>query len=586
MIETLRIERLAVVESAEVHFGPGLNVLTGETGAGKSLVLGALSLLAGARASSDQVREGADEAVVEAVFRTGDLPELEAELAGRGLEVEEHELIVRRSISRSGRSRARIGGAQVPVSTLAELFQGRIEISSQHASQALLRPEVQGRLLDAHGGLLERRGEVEAGVRGLRELDREIADLRARAEERARREDFLAFQVREIEDAAVEPGELARLEQERGRLRHAEQLCAEAGLAARCLGGDPAAPETAGAADLLADAARRVEALAELDAGLGELAARLRGAHLEAAEACAELERYAEAIEADPARLAALEERLDRLERLRRKYGDDEDAILAFRDRAAAELAAVAGADARLGELEAERADRAKRVERAAAELSRGRRKAAVDMAEAVRAGLARLAMPEACFEVALEPVAAEEGLPCGGSGAEAAELRFSANPGEPPRALRRVASGGELSRVFLALKNVLRRAGAGTALVFDEVDAGVGGGVADRIGAVLAELAGAHQVLCITHLPQIAARADTHFRIAKTTRAGRTHASLERLDESARLDEVARMAGGETISEATRHHARALLDGNTQKSPKRKPTRKPASPRRPSASK
>ena len=302
-------------------------------------------------------------------------------------------------------------------------------------------------------------------------------------------------------------------------------------------------------------------------------------------EACAELERYAEAIEADPARLAALEERLDRLERLRRKYGDDEDAILAFRDRAAAELAAVAGADARLGELEAERADRAKRVERAAAELSRGRRKAAVDMAEAVRAGLARLAMPEACFEVALEPVAAEEGLPCGGSGAEAAELRFSANPGEPPRALRRVASGGELSRVFLALKNVLRRAGAGTALVFDEVDAGVGGGVADRIGAVLAELAGAHQVLCITHLPQIAARADTHFRIAKTTRAGRTHASLERLDESARLDEVARMAGGETISEATRHHARALLDGNTQKSPKRKPTRKPASPRRPSAS-
>ncbi len=562
MIETLRIERLAVVEAAEIEFGPGLNVLTGETGAGKSLVLGALSLLAGERAPRAVVREGADEAVVEAVFRTDALPDLEAELAERGLANEDHELILRRSIARSGRSQARIGGARVPVSTLAELFQGRIEISSQHESQALLRPEVQGRLLDAHGGLLELRREVEAGVRQLRELGREIAELRAQAEERARREDFLAFQVSEIDAAALEPGELERLQAERSRLRHAERLGREAGEAARALGGDPAAADAAGASDLLGEALRRVEGLAELDGELAGLVERLREAQAEVSEAGVDLERYAEAIEADPERLAGLEERLERLEGLRRKYGADEAEILAFREQAAQELASVAGADARLEKLDAERTALVESLERAAGKLGRGRRKAAKRLAEAVEAALVGLAMPDARFEVALEPVTPEEGLPCGASGAEAAELRFSANPGEPPRSLRRVVSGGELSRVFLALKNVLRRASAGTALVFDEVDAGIGGGVADRVGAVLAELSEAHQVLCITHLPQIAARADAHYRIRKGARGGRTATRVERLDARARVDELARMAGGAEVTAATRRHAQALLDG------------------------
>ncbi len=587
MIASLRIRRLAVVENAEIEFGGGLNVLTGETGAGKSLVLGALALIAGARASSDQVREGAEQAEVEAVFRTEGLPELEAELAERGLEVEDHELIVSRSVSRSGRSRARIGGAQVPVATLAELFRGRIEVSSQHESQALLRPEVQGRLLDAHGELLPLRAEVEAGVRELRELDREIAELRERAEERARQEDFLAFQVQEIDAAGLEPGEAAALAQERSRLRHAEQLCADAARAAAALGGDPAAGEAAGAADLLADALRRVEGLAELDPALGELVGRLRDAHAETAEAAAELARYAEGAEADPARQAAVEERIDLLERLRRKYGEDETAILAFRDEAAARLEAIGGADARLDELARAKAERAEAVARRAAALSRGRRKAGRALAEAVQAGVARLGMPDARFEVALEPLAPEPGLPCGGAGAESVGLRFSANPGEPPRSLRRTASGGELSRVFLALKNVLRRGAAGTALVFDEVDAGVGGGVADRVGGVLAELAGSHQVLCITHLPQVAARADLHFRIAKGTLGGRTQARVERLDEAQRLEEVARMAGGETVSEATRRHAQALLEGGAPAGKKRArsargPSRRSPRPRAP----
>ena len=300
MIERLRIEQLALVESLELEFDRGLNVLTGETGAGKSIVLGALALLAGARAGADVIREGADQATVEAVFDTKALPALEAELAERGFDVEGHELIVRRVVSRAGRSRAWMGGHLVPIATLAEVFSDRIEISSQHASQALLRPEVQGLLLDRSGGLEAQRGRVEDGIRELRERDAEIVRLRADADERTRREDYLAFQIAEIDEAAIDVDEIAGLDAEHGRLVHGERLQADASRAATALQGDPSASDAAGAIDQVGAAARLLEVLAGLDPSLRGLADRLDGARAELDDIAADLERYASSVEVDP----------------------------------------------------------------------------------------------------------------------------------------------------------------------------------------------------------------------------------------------------------------------------------------------
>jgi len=560
VIERLRIEQLALVDELELAFGPGLNVLTGETGAGKSIVLGALALLAGARAQPDAVREGADQAVVEAVFETSGLPALEADLAARGFEVEGHELIVRRTVSRSGRSRAWLGGHLVPIATLSELLADRIEISSQHASQALLRPEVQGRLLDECGGLAVERRRVEEGVRELRERDDEIARLRADAEERARREDYLAFQVAEIDEAALDVEEIEGLSAEHRRLVHAERLKGDAARAAASLQGEVSAPEVPGAIDATADAARLVAEVAELDPSLRALAERLVAARTELDDVAADLERYSSSVESDPARLDRVEARIQQFERLRRKYGESAEAILAFRAEAERERAALAGSDEQLDKLVAERAAAHEGVARAAARLTRGRRKAATALAAQAQDAIRDLALADAVFEIALEPVAPPEGLPCGPAGAESVDFRFSANPGEGVRPLRRVASGGELSRIFLALKNVLRRTGAGMVLVFDEVDSGVGGAVADRVGAVLGALASEHQVLCITHLPQIAAQQGAHFRVQKGRAGTRTTTGVARLSDRERVEELARMAGGETVTDATRRHARALL--------------------------
>ena len=560
MIETLRLENVAIVERAELEFGAGLNVLTGETGAGKSIVLGALALLAGARASGEVIRDGAEEAVVEAVFRTQRLPELEAELAARGIEIQDHELVVRRSVTRGGRSRAQVGGQLVPVATLAELLGGRLEISSQHDSQSLLRAESHGWLLDRSGGLLPQRERVAAGYAELRAQARELAELRAAAHERERRRDLLAHQVAEIDEAKLEPGEVERLRAERSRLAHAERLREEGAAAAALLVGDPSRAEGANATDLLADAARRLAALERLDPALAPLVAQLRGTLEELRDAANGLERYVDGAESDPTRLAASEERLHLVEQLQRKYGASVEEVLRFRAEAARELAEALGAGERESALEKQRERTLARVAKDAAALTASRSQAARRLARAVQASLRELGMPEARFDVALEPLGCDEDLPCGPHGAEAPEFLFSANAGEPPRALRKVASGGELSRLLLALTGATRAEGAGMVLVFDEVDAGVGGRAADRVGRRLAEIAGHHQVLCITHLPQIAAFAALHFRVEKRTAGGRTLACIAPVTGAERVEEIARMAGGESVGEATRRHARELL--------------------------
>jgi len=559
LIETLRIRNLAVVDAAEIELGAGLTALTGETGAGKSIVLGALALLAGGRASADAVRDGADEALVEAVLRTD--AALEAALAERGVEAEDGSLVVARSISREGRSRAWIGGRLVPVSALAELLGERLEIASQHESQGLRRPERHGELLDAFGDLLELRAKVTRGHATWRALRAERDRLAAARDERERQRDFLAFQHGELAGLDLQPGEIEAIGAEHARLVHANELRAEAAAAAALLAGDGASTEEGGAVDRVDGAARRVEPLVVHDPALAPLAERLRAAASELLDAARDLERYADGVDVDPERLAAVEERLAAIERARRKYGRDEAELFATRDRVAAELAAIEGGDERLRALEGEIEATHAALAADARSLSEGRRAAATRLASQIAASLARLDLPDARLEVGLDPAASEDGAPCGATGAETIELRFSANAGEAPRALRKVASGGELSRVFLAIKNALRRAESGAVLVFDEVDAGIGGRAAGRVGALLAELGASHQVLCITHWPQIAAMATSQLRVVKRTQAGRTLTAVEALDADARVDELARMAGGAQVGDATRAHARDLLD-------------------------
>lgn len=561
MIESLRIEQLALVEALELEFGPGLNVLTGETGAGKSTLLGALALLAGGRAPKDAVRSGASQALVEAVFRVPEEPELAQQLEAHGACVEAGALIVRRTLNEGGRSRTWLGGAQTPLSVPAQLFAGRIEVSSQQDSLALLQPDAQSRLLDRFGGLEAACAQVAQSARALASCLEERAALTAAAEEHARQEALLTHQVREIDEAELDAEALERTAAQRTRLAHAETLGegAAAGLAA--LNGDtvPEA-EGPGACARLAEAAREIERIAKLDDSLAPFAQRLAAAGAELADLAQELERYLSGLEADPVQLAGLEERLAQVEHLRRKYGGDLETILKRREEMAAELATAAGASGRLAELEAELPGREQALLAAAKALTQGRGKAARALSQRAQDAIRELALDAARFSVELEERKAPEGLPCGAAGAERAVFLFSANAGETLRPLRHVASGGERSRVFLALKNVLRRAGVGMVLVFDEVDAGIGGAVAERVGAMLGELARWHQVLCITHLPQIACHAERHFRVEKQTAQGRSVTRVHALSEGERVDEIARMAGGARISEATRRHARELL--------------------------
>ena len=407
---------------------------------------------------------------------------------------------------------------------------------------------------------MELRASVRDRYETLRALDRELVELREVSRDRERRRDFLAFQVREIDEAEIDPDAIERLRSERSRIAHAEKLRGEGSAAASALAGDLATGDEPNAVDLLSESGQRLEALAELDATLGPLAERVASATEEVRDVASDLERYVSGIEADPGRLAEADAALARVEALARKYGGSVAEVLRYRDEAARELATLENADQRIEAIDVERRECARELKRLADELTASRRKVGRRSAKRVETALRELAMPEARFRVALEAVKPAADAPCGPGGNETPEFRFAANRSGDLLPLRKVASGGELSRTFLAIKSAIREADAGMVLVFDEVDAGIGGGVADRVGRSLAELAGQHQVLCITHLPQIAAYASTHFRVDKSDHQGRTRARVVKVEGADRIEEIARMAGGEQIADATRRHARELL--------------------------
>jgi DNA repair protein RecN (Recombination protein N) len=550
MLIELRIRNFAVADDVTVSLAGGLSVLTGETGAGKSILVDALSLLLGERASSDDVRAGTDRAVVEAVFDVSSRPDLTERLDHLGLPREDGLLILRREVQAEGRNRAWVNGSPSTATVVGELGSRLVDLHGQHEHQALLSRTAQRDMLDAFAGATGLATRVLESHAHLREARGRLETHRSHVRDLESRGDFLRFQLGEIEDAEIEGGEDERLRDESVRLEHARELAEAAGRAHESLyGGDEAV------SDRLAEVRQELRQAARIDPALEDLATLVDDAYHATVEAGRASGRYADDVEMDPERLAELQRRLDTLFRLKRKYGPDLEDVLATADRLREEVAELDHAEADGSGLEQAVEEARTRLADAAAELSAVRTEAASRLRASVESLLPELGMTGAVFDVALESV--EE---IGSGGAERVEFLVSLNPGFPPRALSRVASGGELSRVMLAIKTVLAEVDFVPTLVFDEIDAGIGGEVATAVARKLQRLGGAHQVFVITHLPQLASRAAEHLFVRKAEMDGVAATRVERLDGDARVREIARMLGGDPESEASREHARELL--------------------------
>ncbi len=550
MLRELRIKNLAVIESAEVAFGPGLNVLTGETGAGKSIVIDAILLLRGVRAQTDSIRSAAEAATVEAVLEVDRGSPAIAALDEAGIAVEGDELLIRRELSRSGRHRAFVNDSPVTLTLLERIGDHLLEVHGQHEHQRLLEPSHQLDLLDRFADA-EALREAVATVFAKRQTAREAVErTRAAERDRAQREDLLRFQTSEIDAARLSPGEEDALRTERRRLQHAERFTSGLAEAAAALYDDPRS-----ASALLARATQLVRDLGRLDPEFGAPGEQVAAAASYVEEAVAQIRRLRGRVAFEPGRLEEIDARLDALTRLKRKYGDTVERVLAYRQEIGAELDRLARHGELLAAGERDLAALEAELESAAAALSAKRTGAAGRLAAQVQRELRLVGMERAVFEVRLERL----GEP-GATGGDRVEFRLSTNPGEDVRPLARVVSGGELSRAMLVLRSVLAAGDRIATMIFDEVDAGIGGRIADMVGQRLCEVARGRQVLCVTHLAQIAARAAIHFRVTKSVRAGRTRTGVEALAGDARVEEIARMLGGETVTETARGHARALL--------------------------
>jgi DNA repair protein RecN (Recombination protein N) len=553
----LRIENLLLIERAELRLEEGLNAITGETGAGKTVLAHSLDLLMGGKARAQIVRPGAAEAWVEGVF---DLPEglLEepefAELAERLPEGAE-EVVLGRRVSAGGRTSAFVAGHAATAADLKLLGGRLLAFFGQHEHRRLTISSAQLEILDGFAGSehLELRRQYREAHRECGQLAAELAELREREGSRERDLDLYRYELSEIEAVAPVPEERAEMASERERLRHAEGL-REAAVTAH--GGLAGADEDGGgAAAALALAEASLQGAADLDPALDRIAERVSALALELGDAAAELRDYAEGIEADPAALLAIEERLEAIDRLERKHGGCVESVLAHAERCREEIAQLEGAETRGAEAEAALTEAEARRAELGERLSAGRKAAAGPLQERVAAELEQLAMAGASLQVVLEPH--PEGY--GASGRETIELRVAPNPGIEPAPLRDAASGGELSRVMLALSGLGQAASAGT-MVFDEIDAGVGGNTARVVGERLRALGKGQQVLCITHLPQVASLADVHFRLEKDVAGDQAMATVERLEGDAIVAEIRRMLGGESSDEAATEHARELL--------------------------
>lgn len=560
MLESLHIRNLAIIDDLVVGFGPGLNVLTGETGAGKSILIGAIQLLLGAKAGPEMIRQGAEEASVEGFFQIPGGSRAGKRLKDQGFAVDEG-MVVRRVLTRAGRSRAYLNGQICTLPMLGELLRDIVNIYGQHEHQGLLQPDRHLDLLDEHGRLLELRSGWENLWNRWMALRNRISEAETSLREALSRRELWEFQLKEIRDARLVPGEAEALEQERLLLLNAERLQNFLSRAQESLYG-----ERGSALERVQVAIRELEELVGIAPALGTVMGDLKGAEVQLEEAVNRIRDQARTVQYDQGRLAQLEERLEEIQRLRRKYRTDVDGILALAERLEQQLREADLGDELLESLRLEMRDLEQTLSRLGEELSLARQKAGEELALSVQAELKDLGADQPIFQVLVSRleeglVVGEAGFHAGPRGMDKVEFRLSMNVGEPPRPLWRIASGGELSRIMLAMKKVLAEAERVPTLIFDEIDAGIGGAVAHALGEKLAHIGRSHQVLCVTHLPQVACFARHHFRVLKQIKKDRTVTEVWALDREGRVEELSRMLGGKVVSAKARAHARELLE-------------------------
>jgi len=551
MLEVLRIRNYALIDDIEIEFGRGFNVLTGETGAGKSIVVGALNLVLGGRASSETVREGARRTQIDAVFRIPKPPRrLEGLLEQHDIPFEDDEVLLSRVVTAEGRSRGYVCGSLVPIAVLASVGDELVDIHGQHEHQSLLKVDRQLDLLDGFAATDGQVRGVSEMVSALRDLERAIAELECDDRERARRVDYLKYEIREIDKAGLGVGEEEGLKARRNLITNAEQIFTlTSEVRALLYEGDDSAAVTA-----VDGALSRVEELGSIDEGFRDLAGQLMEVRALIEGTAEEVRARTEGLEFDPQELERVNERLAAIGDLKRKYGGSVEAILEYRERAAAEVDAFEARDERLAEMHAERDALNKKAVAVANKLSAKRRAASKKLDRQVTAALQALGMKGGRFETALDKT------PLTLSGADRVAFLLTANPGEKVKPLRQVASGGEISRIMLALKAVFARADRIPTLIFDEIDAGVGGHIAGKVADKLRELADSHQAICVTHIAQIAAAAQHHYHVTKSTHKKRTTTTVTQVVDARRAQEVARLLDG-SVSELSLKHARALIE-------------------------
>ena len=549
MLTELRVRDLAVIRDITLQLKPGLNVLTGETGAGKSLLVDALSLLLGERASGDLIRPGCERAVVEAAFDVDDVSQIAGLAAERGLDVEDGGLVVRRDINAEGRNRAWANGSPTTVSALASLGRRLVDLHGQHEAQSLLRGVSQRDILDALGETASELECMKMAYERASALRAEEAELIARREDIRKRADYLGHVAQEITQANLRPGEYEELEVESRRLTNVEDLTSYAGRLVALLDGDEMAVLGA-----LGQVGKTLTQLERIDETVGKWRELLDTAGANVEELARVAREYAASVELDPQRLAQVEQRRDRLYRLKQKYGPAIDNVIRTGDQARRELEVLDTAELDLEQLGADRAQAEAELVAAAAALTTKRKKAAVQLEQAVECLLPGLGMPQGRFTVIVRPANTTNS-----TGGDVIEFLVTLNEGMDPRPLAHVASGGELSRLMLALKVVLARHDAVPTLLFDEVDQGIGGDVAVQVSQALSHVAESRQVLIITHLPQIAARATHHVRVDKSVRGGMPSTEIDVVDGENRVKEIARMLGDSADPVALRHAAEML---------------------------
>jgi DNA repair protein RecN (Recombination protein N) len=550
MLHQLEIENYAVIEKLRVVFHCGLNLLTGETGSGKSILVDAFSLLLGARASPELIRAGAERARVAGVFELAAPPP--------GVELEDGELVIERDILANGKSRVYLNGRLATVAALRGLAAALGDIHGQHEQQDLFAADTQRDMLDQFAGAAGLRDQVAQVFGVWQETGRRLETLRHNEQEKLRLLDLWRFQHQEIAEAALQPGEDTRLDEERRVLSNLARIQQGAGGAYEALYDSPAS-----AAARIKSAARALEDLARFDTAFATLAQNLHGARIGLEEAAFDLRKYLDRLEASPGRLAEIEDRLALVEKLKRKYGASLEEVIAFGGQVGAQIAEMDSSEETARRLEEEQRRLASEYQDLANKLSERRRQAAQKLEKPVEKELAALAMERTRFQVSFETIEPAS------HGADRVEFLVSPNPGEPPRPLEQVASGGELSRITLALKTCLAGTGANSrlprTLVFDEIDAGIGGRAADAVGRRLQRLARSYQVLCVTHLPQIAGFGDHHYSVDKQIKSGRTITTVAELGPEERIQEMARMLSGAQVTPEALRHAKQLLAGSQE---------------------